>query len=569
MAQFRTVADILDEILQKAGESPNGNSPYESLALTYANKVHHAIIAGGNIFNLDVDEPWVWARSRHPMVLELQPAYTSGAVTCTNGDVNITFESASSTSLEGWHFQINGRNTVYKITQHTASSTTAQIDSSFLEDTGAYNFRAFKLEYEVIPAYVYIDNYNDRIDFQESTAATVSATLTHGAYTLSNYISHVASVLTDTGANTYVGTFDSVLRRYAITSSTAGGTIFNILGASGTNHKRSALPSLGLDTLNYTGAASYTSTYTPNSIARLIEPFKLFSAGSNEPFIYSSDPIKMQQDYPIGLTNEKVPDRFARISEGNDGSVWIRFNAYPKNKTKVALDWIPVPQDIQDNTASYVKLPRTDTDTLIHGAAAYIAFDKEDTKWESFLKLCGSGLQSMKIKNHSLLHRTGESFGQIDPRADLAAQHRRFDFGYTVTGSTAAATTAESTQSMISTTLTYADFFANATTASVTARTLPANRSLFALIVKHSEIFTGSSITALSLDVGIAGDPTKFINGFNPAQAVADSAQDSMLTLYFPAAATPILVRMTSTGADLSAMNQGSVTLYFQETIVT
>lgn len=573
MAQFRTTADILDEILTKSGEPTNGNSPFEARALLYANKVHHAIIGGGNIFDITVDEPWVWARSRFPIILELEPAYITGTVTCTVNDVNITFSAAPSASLEGWHFQVSGKSTVYKITQHAAADTLAQIDSSFLENSGAYTFRAFKLDYEILPKYMYIDNSNDRLDFQETASATLSATLTHGAYTPANLINHIAAQVDATGANSYVGTFDSVLKQFMLSrTSTTAGTLFNVLGATGANVRRTALPLIGLNQIDYTGNTTYTSSYTPNSISRLIEPFKLFTSelweGKHQ-FIYSSDTIKMQEDYPIAQTRQRVPDRFVRLTEENDGTVWVRFNAYPKNKTKVSIDWIPTPQDLQDNAASTVRVPRGDVDTLIHGACAFIAMDKEDDQLDKFIGMTKSGLQAMKKKNHGQLFRTGEYFGQMVPRLDQTNRHAQLRYGYTVSGSTAAATTAESVQSMVSVTISYASFQTAATVNTVVARTLPVNRSLFALITKHSTSFTGAGITTVSVDVGITGDPTKFINAFSVSQATAASAQDSSLTLFYPAAATPINVRMTSVGANLSALTQGSLVLYFQETIVT
>lgn len=569
MAQFRTTADILDEILQKAGEPTNGNSPFETLARTYANKVHHAIIGGGNIFNLDVDEPWVWARSRFPIVLELEPAYSTGTVTCTNDDINFTFSAAPSDSLEGWHFQINGRPTVYKITKHTSADTSGQLDSSFVDDSGVYNFRAFKLDYEITPTYMYIDNYNDRVDFQETASATLSTTLTHGAYTPTNLIAHITARIDATGANTYAGTWDSVTRQFMISrTSTTAGTYFNLLSL-GPNKKRSALPLIGYDRIDYTAGTTYTSSYTPNSVGRMIEPFKLFSTSCHDPFIYSTDPIKMQEDYPIAMTRQRIPDRFVRLTEENDGTIWVRFNAYPQFKTKASIDWIPAPIDLQDNIASYPQLPRGDVDTLIHGAAAYVAFDKEDTKWEALLNLCKAGLQAMQKKNRGLLFRTGETFGQVVPRADLDNQYHKLNFGYTVTGSTASQTTAESVQSMISVTISYTALQIASTVATVTARQLPANRSLFAVIMKHSTSFTGALLSAVRADVGISGDPTKFINAFNVQQATAASAQDSSLVLYYPAALTDIQVRVTGVGANLSALTQGSLVLYFQETIVT
>lgn len=565
MAQFRTTADILDEILQKSGEPTNGNSPFESRAIVYANKVHHAIIGGGNIFDINVDEPWVWARSHTPIVLELQPAFKAGSVTVLNGDINITFQSAPATSLEGWHFQVNGKATVYKITNHTAAGTIAQIDSSFVDDPGVYSFRAFKLDYPIFPAYMYVDNTNDKLDLLEGTAATVRAfTIPHGSYTPTNLIASVISTIAASATAAFTGSYDTVANTFNVSCAST----LSLLGVSGANAKRSILPLLGFDVLDKTGAQTYTSSYMPNQVSRLIEPFKVFMTDWNKDrFCYSTDPIKMQEDYPISRVPERFPDRFCRIAEDSNGVIWVRFNAYPVQLTKLQVDWVPQPLDLQDNAVSVPKLPRGDIDTLIHGASSFILFDKEDTKFQGTLTFCRDGLNAMKKKNHDLLFRTGVSFGQITPRLDLDRRERLLNYGYTVNGSTVASTTAESVQTMIASTISYVAFQTAGTVSSVTATTLAANRTLFALIVKHSQSFTGASISSMLLNVGTAGSPTQFINGFNPMQATAASAQDSSLVLYFPAVATPIVVQMISTGANLSALSQGSVTFYFQETV--
>jgi len=566
VAQFRNTADIISEILQKSGEPTNGNSPFQSIALTYANKVHHAIVGGGNIFNINVDEPWVWARSHAPIVVELQPAYTSGYATVLAGSTNISFSVAPSISLEGWHFQLNGMSTVYKITQHTAAGNTAQIDSSFVDTTGVFTFRAFLLDYPIFPAYLYVDNTNDRFDFLEGgTAATVlSAQVPHGSYTPTLLASALPALLTSTGTASYTGSYDTVANTFNLSSS----VVWSMLGATGPSTKRSALHTLGFDTLDATGAQTYTSTYQPNQVARLIEPFKMFMTNwTKDHFCYSTDPIRMQEDYPVSRIVERFPDRFCRISEDRNGIIWVRFNAYPKQVTKLQIDWIPQPRDLQNNTASSVRIPRGDIDVLIHGASAFVLLDKEDSKYSSMVELTKTHLEAMKKKNHSLLFRTGQEFGQIVPRSDLNREVRHLNYGYTVSGSTAAATTAQTVQAMITSILGFGSFQTASTVASVTASVLPNNMTLFALIVKHSRSFTGAGITGVSLNVGTLGNPTQFINGFNVAQTTAASAQDSALVLYFPAVATPIVAQMVSTGANLSALAQGSVTFYFQETI--
>src|SRR5690606_231065 len=144
---FRTVADIADEVLQKSGEPTNGNSAYENLVITYLNKVQQAIVGGGNIFSITVDEPWTWARAKNPITLELLPAFLVGTVSIDQGENTIAFADAPSISLQGWLIPVKNPRTVYRITEHAAAATTATLDTPCLEPSNSLTFRAFKLDY--------------------------------------------------------------------------------------------------------------------------------------------------------------------------------------------------------------------------------------------------------------------------------------------------------------------------------------------------------------------------------------------------------------------------------------
>ncbi len=571
MSQFRTTADILDEALERAGESSGGNSPYETSVLKFANKVHHAIIGGGNLLSLKVDEVWTWARARYPFALDLKPAYITGTVSMVEGDVNFTFSDAPTSSLEGWFIQVTNKPTVYRIMEHTASALVGVLDSAFVDDGAAYSFRAFKLDYDLVPAYLYVDSNTDKVDFVETGSTQISATLTHGSYTPAQLIAHVATKLSAAGTCAYSGSYDSVLGTMTLTSDLAGGKIFTLLGATGTNRRRSALPSLGYDRLDLSSSVadstgSYVGKYVVNGISRLIEPFKVFMGQSCEPHITSTDLYNMEQDSPLAYTQEKIPDRFAKISEAADGTYVVRFNAYPAQRMKVLVEWIPVPIDLQDNASSVPLIPRKDLECLISGAAMFIAFEKSDDKFSAHMGMAKAQLEAMEKKNRSELFRTGPNFAQIITRPDMVAQRRKLNYGYTASGATGTST--ETAQTMIPITLSYSNFQTASLTNTITARTLPQNRSLFSLLVKHSVAFAGGAISSVKLDIGISGDDDKFISQFSVTQAVSDSAQDSTLCLYAPFAATGITVKATAVGANLSALTAGSVTLYFTETVI-
>lgn len=571
MSQFRNSSDILLEILATAGEPTNGNSPYQSLAQTYMNRFHQVIVAGGSFMNINVDEPWVWARHRFPMVVELQPAYTAGYINTINANPNISFTTAPSVSVEGWHIQALSTSTMYKIMNHTAGGTTAQLDSNFVDSGGLYSFRSFQIDYPIAPVYLYVDSANDKLDFQEG-AGVLTATIPHGAYTPTNFASSIAVYMNSSGTAGYTASYDTVAQTYTVASSV---TAFSIRAATGPNTNRSTWRALGFDTLDQTPsstvATTYTGVYQPNQVSRLIEPFKLNQYNFwGEHLVYSTDPIKMQEDYPLTQIQSRFPDRFCRLTESPNGNIVVRFNAYPTQLAKLTIDWVPQPMDLQNNTASFTRLPRQDIDALIQGAAAQILFNKSDSKWEMRKKFASDHLDAMKKKNHGALLRTGEYFGQIVAREDLNRMVRHnFKYGYLFSGSTAQQVTAQSTQTLFTEVFSYQAFQTAATVASVTANTLAANMVLFSVIVKHSQSFTGSGLTGIVLNVGIQSNPTKFINGFNVEQATAATAQASNLTQYAPFASTPIIAQMVSTGGNLSALTQGSVTIYLQETTLS
>lgn len=562
MGNFRTSADLFLETLQKSGEVQNGNSQYQTIAMTYLNKVHHAIIAGGNLFDITVDENWAWARSRYPFSIDLQPAVTTGTVTMTQNDFNGTFSVAPTVSVEGWQIQCITTGTVYRITSHAANATAFQIDSGFVDLGGVFNFRCFKLEYDLVPSYLYISNANDRLDFAEVGTTQLTASLPHGSYTPQNLATQLAASLNAAGTNgNYSASYDSVLRYFTITSSLASGKIFSLLGASGTNSRRSALGTLGLDMLDASGAASYTSTYIVNGISRLIEPFKINPVFEKyEPFITSSDPYNMELDFPTALTPQRAPDKFCKISSGNDGRYVVRFNAYPTTVTKCLIDWIPVPIDLQNNSASVPLIPRDDADVLIHGAAMFVTWDKQDGKWQDLATATKTQLESMKLRNRSELFRTGPNFGQIIPRLDHYRDKRRFRYGYTAEPSALGGQGTATPNTMVKVTLTFGQFQGASTTMAVTGLTLAANQSIFDIIANLTLPFAGTGLSALNFQFGTNGNSSYFISNFNGFGAA--NSQASSITTYFPASASPIIVTATSTGGNLSALTAGQIDLY-------
>lgn len=420
MAQFRTTADILDLALTNAGEVTNGNSPYESQLLNYLNRVHYTLIAGGTIpvlkdKTIEIDEVWPWSRSKVPLSIDLQPKITTGTVSLTNGSVSGTFSSAPSVSVEGWFIKVSGVSTTYRVGQHTANASAFSLESEFLGTTGTtLTYELYKLDYELVPTHVIVNAENQYIQFQETAGVTLTGTLTHGVRTLAAHITHVETIMNSTGGTpVYTGSYDSATRKFTIASDRGGGSVFVLVG-TGSQSARSQHVTLGFDDSDSTDAASVTSTYPLGGICRLIEPFKLTTGAS----IYGTDPEKFQREYPLSRIGEEIPNRFCVVREDNDGKITVRFNGYPTEEKKVYIEYVPVPRDLKDSSASIPLVPRKFVDVLEDAATFYLLLNKNDDRMQIYANMLQSKLQAMIAQHRGQLLRAGRDFGQIIPRRD-------------------------------------------------------------------------------------------------------------------------------------------------------
>lgn len=569
MAQFRTTADIMDLALDNGGEVTNGNSSYEARVLGFLNRVHHAIISGGTISigkdaTVQIDETWPWAKSRNPIVIELQPAYTQGNITVSRGSDSVTFYPAPSISLEGYHLQIPGREEVFKIAAHTADETTAYIDSAYPDESVTQvAFVAFKIDYNLIPAHLIVTDMNNKIQFQKTAGVTLTGTLTKGVYSPSELATHVASVMTTAaGGPTITGSFSSISGKFSLVSDGAGSTTLIIVG-DGNLSATSIHHTLGFDDATSTAGLTQTSTYVLGGISRLVEPFKIHKgAGVN---VTSVDPETLARNYPLRGTPKGNPDRFAVLRETADGLFTVRFNKYPDVRTRIEADFVPVPHDLKDSDSSIPLVPRKHIDVLEDAATFYLMLLKSDDRMPVYANLVQGKLNEMIASHRGQLVRTGKFFGQIIPRREKLHRNRPM---LAQTPYSEPAAVSGTVQTLIQETLSYGDFSVAGLTKTVTVHTLAANRTLFSILIKHNQAFAGGLISAVSLNVGILADDDKFITSFDVFQAVSADAQDSTLTVYYPGVATAITVTATAVGANLNALTAGSVDLFFLESIV-
>lgn len=441
MANFRTTADLVDGVLRRCGEitSTQGTSPYQSAALLYLNQIYQTIISGGNELNLDVAEPWIWARSREPIVLTINPSITTGTVAFTQNSVAGTFSTApllngSNVSLENWMIRPNGFNDTYRIISHTSGSTAFTIDAPYPQTTnGALSFTAFQIDYDLVASSINITNNNNTLDFAEDSANNqLVATLTNGGYTPAGLATAVATALTAASVqgNTYTGSYDSIQKIFTFTSNGAKGSIFRILGA-GTNYYRSGWASLGFDFTNQTGALTYTGLYPLSATVSLTQPARVYygyqmASGTGRGQIGGLDVVAFDSQYPLSSIRVGTPEAFCVIQERR-GTMTIRLNRYldQTHTMRVEFDHIPVPKDLYNNSSSIPILPRKFIKVLEFGASYYLCLDKEDSKADSYLQISQAALTAMIRQNRRELQKTGLDFGSVLARPDMMPSKRR------------------------------------------------------------------------------------------------------------------------------------------------
>lgn len=433
MSQFRTTADLVDSILTRCGEVTNGNSSYDTGGdvLGFLNRVHFSLIAGGTIAigkdsTVEIDETWPWAKAKRPLILELQPKYDSATVALTLGSEVGTLSAAPSYSLEGWYISITGFEGIYRIASNTAASTTFELDAAWPgTSTTVASCVIFKLDYDLTPDYLVIDSTNNKFEFRKVALGTVlTATLTAGSYTPAQLATHVATqATTAAGGPTITGSYSSVTKLFTFTSDGAAATVFQPMFASGTNQLISVHKLLGFDDSDLTGALTYSSTYILGGIARLIEPMKRLKGYGQE--VYGIDSESFSRDYTFLDIDEGDPTRFTVIRENPDGSLRVRFNKYPTEKTRIEVEHVPVPRDLKDVAGSIPLVPRKFIDVLEDAGTFYIMLLKNDDRSSVYAQLAQGKLLAMISQHRGSLLRGAKNFGEIIPRRDQLGLRRR------------------------------------------------------------------------------------------------------------------------------------------------
>lgn len=127
-----------------------GTDDFSTQALLYLNIAHKKIVAGSCELDPESSEIWNWARSRRPKTIVLEPVITTGSVTTTQNNADITFSSAPANSVNDYFIKISTHKDIFRILSHTAAMTIATLDSNYTGSSGSgQSYQMYKLEYTI------------------------------------------------------------------------------------------------------------------------------------------------------------------------------------------------------------------------------------------------------------------------------------------------------------------------------------------------------------------------------------------------------------------------------------
>lgn len=153
MANYRTGADLVTDVLFRGRELSSG-SDFGDAVVRYLNRAFQAIWMGGSELDPEMDEVWWWLKAQEPGILNLEPLIET-TVSATRGSPTVTFGSAPDpiavSDVTDWFLKIQGDPTVYLIEEHTASSTTATLQSNYHRETSISGqaCKVFKTDYDL------------------------------------------------------------------------------------------------------------------------------------------------------------------------------------------------------------------------------------------------------------------------------------------------------------------------------------------------------------------------------------------------------------------------------------
>ena len=170
-----------------------------------------------------------------------------------------------------WIYDVENATMIWSAAAEAGADWT-QIITFFEAPTGCSNIyiRLFQICAPSSGTTIYFDSVtlyeleeppNNKIDFQETAATPLVATLTAGNYNGHTLATEIKTQLDAAGASTYTVTYSDTTNKFTLLSDlSGGGNIFTLLWLTGVNRGASAADTLGFsDAADDSGAATYTA----------------------------------------------------------------------------------------------------------------------------------------------------------------------------------------------------------------------------------------------------------------------------------------------------------------------
>lgn len=153
MSNYTTNADLVDDVLFRAGEPTDGTSDFQDAAVRYLNRSYQSVWRGGAELVPDVYEDWWWLRRYGQGQIIILPVYNTGTASVQNNLSTVTLSvgpqrSGSNISLTRAFFKVDNHPDVFRVNINTAGSTSVTLDSVYTGDTDTVaKFKVMFLDY--------------------------------------------------------------------------------------------------------------------------------------------------------------------------------------------------------------------------------------------------------------------------------------------------------------------------------------------------------------------------------------------------------------------------------------
>ena len=155
MSNYKFSSDLIDEILDRAGELTDGTSDFEASALKFLNRAYRGLWSGGAELDPNLHEVWWWLRSTTEGTITLLPEQ-SGSATVTNNNVAVTLSAVLTPSIASYRIRFQNNADMFLVSSHTAGTDAVTLDSVYTGENGSVSWTAWKTDYALATDLLYL-----------------------------------------------------------------------------------------------------------------------------------------------------------------------------------------------------------------------------------------------------------------------------------------------------------------------------------------------------------------------------------------------------------------------------